>query len=137
MDFISSIDKKYIYLAAFISILIEGLYFIGSCFSWSKSRNDHCGDLGNQWLFCIFCHIALNFYWIVYAGIINVYLAKVYREQLMGVQHSEDYLINDRIWTTWFPAFRSSYEVAQVVEGGHPLKVYLSSLKVRFLGYYL
>ena len=132
VDFISSIDKKYIYLAAFISILIEGLYFIGSFFPGASLVMIIAVISGINGYFVFFATLLLIFIGWSLAGIINVYLAKVYRQRLMGVKHSEDYLINDRIWTTWFPAFRSSYEVAQVVEGGHPLKVYLSSLKVRF-----
>jgi hypothetical protein len=132
VDFISSIDNKYIYLAAFISILIEGLYFIGSFFPGASLIMIIAVISGINGYFVFFATLFLIFIGWSLAGIINVYLAKVYRQRLMGVKHSEDYLINDRIWTTWFPAFRSSYEVAQVVEGGHPLKVYLSSLKVRF-----
>lgn len=65
------------------------------------------------------------------SGLINIYLAKIYRSKIIKLQHSEDYHIKDRLWTTWFPAFRSSYEVSQVIEGGHPFKVFISSLKVR------
>ena len=35
------------------------------------------------------------------------------------------------MFTTWYPAFRANHEVAQIVEGGNPLKVFLSSLRVR------
>lgn len=66
------------------------------------------------------------------AGIVNIYLAKTYRKRIVKSGHSDDYHIEDRTWTTWFPSFRSSYEVAQVIEGGHPTKVFISSMKVRF-----
>lgn len=35
VNFLSRIDEKYIYVAAFLSICIEGLYFIGSFFPGS------------------------------------------------------------------------------------------------------
>ena len=62
----------------------------------------------------------------------NIYFAKVYRNKIVKLAHCEDYHVKDRVWTTWFPAFRSSYEVAQVTEGGHPMKVFISSLRVKF-----
>ena len=39
--------------------------------------------------------------------------------------------VRDRILTTWYPAFRANYEVAQVVSGIPPLRVFWSSLRVK------
>ena len=132
VSYLSSIDNKYIYLAAFISVFIEGLYFIGSFFpgaSFVIILAIISGASGyvvfSTTLFLIFIGWSL-------AGIINIYFAKVYRDRIVKLMHTENYNIKDRVWTTWFPSFRSSYEVAQVIEGGHPVKVYISSLRVRF-----
>ncbi len=132
VNFLSTFDKKYIYLAAFLSVFVEGLYFIGSFFPGASlvmiiaiiSRTSGYVVFLTT-LFLIFIGWSLS-------GIVNIYLAKIYRNKIIKLQHSEDYHVKDHVWTTWFPAFRSSYEVAQVIEGGHPIKVYISSLRVRF-----
>jgi len=132
VKFLSNIDEKYIYLVAFISIFIEGLYFIGSFFPGASlvliitviSRTSGY-DVFLITLFLIFIGWSL-------AGALNIYFARTYRNKILKLDSSDNYHVNDRIWTTWFPAFRSSYEVAQVVSGGHPLKVYASSFRVRF-----
>jgi len=54
----------------------------------------------------------------------------------LKIAHLKDegeYQVKDRFLTTWFPAFRANYEVAQVTEGGRPLKVFISSVRVKFL----
>ena len=66
------------------------------------------------------------------AGIINIYLAKQYRHRVIKMPHTDDYDLKDYVWTTWFPAFRANYEIAQVLEGGDPVKVFVSSVRVRF-----
>jgi len=65
------------------------------------------------------------------AGVMNIYLAKAYRSKIIKLEEKEGYHVRDRVWTTWFPSFRASYEVAQVTEGGNPLKVFISSLRVK------
>lgn len=132
VNFLSNIGDKYIYLAAFIAVFIEGLYFIGSFFPGASLVLIIAIISGTSGYiaFCITLFI-IFIGWSI-AGILNIYLAKIYRSKILKLQYSEDYHVRDRIWTTWFPAFRSSYEVAQVIEGGNPLKIYISSLKVRF-----
>ncbi len=132
IDILKSIDDKYIYVTAFIAMFIEGLYFIGSFFPGSSLVvliaiiSGVTGySLFLKTLFLIFVGWSL-------AGMVNIYLAKIYREKIIKLKQIEDYIVKDSIWTTWFPAFRSSYEVAQVVEGANILKVFISSLKVRF-----
>lgn len=132
VHFISNIDKHYIYLAAFISIFIEGLYFIGSFFPGASLVMILAIISERSGYDVFFITLLLIFIGWCLAGITNIYLAKIYRKRIIKLPHSEEYYVKDKIWTTWFPAFRSSYEVAQVIEGGHPLKVYISSLKVRF-----
>lgn len=132
VNFLSTIDEKYIYLAAFISVFIEGLYFIGSFFP-GASLIMIIAIISGVGGYVVFCTTLLLIFigWSL-SGMVNIYLAKIYRNKIVKLQHSEDYHVKDHVWTTWFPAFRSSYEVAQVIEGGHPIKVYLSSLRVRF-----
>lgn len=132
VHFLSAIDKKYIYLAAFLSIFIEGLYFIGSFFPGASLVMIIAIISGTSGYVVFSTTLSLIFIGWSLAGIVNIYLAKIYRNKIAKLQHSEDYHVKDRVWTTWFPAFRSSYEVAQVIEGGHPIRVFISSLKVRF-----
>jgi hypothetical protein len=132
VKFLSEINKEYIYLAAFLSIFIEGLYFVGSFFP-GASLVLIVAIISGAGGYIVFGMTLLMIFvgWSL-AGMVNVYLAKIYRNKIAKLGHSEEYHVKDRIWTTWFPAFRSSYEVAQVMEGGRPMKVYLSSLRVRF-----
>lgn len=132
MNFLVTIDTKYIYLAALVSIFIEGLYFIGSFFPGASliivlAIISHVNGLST-----LFITLALIFLGWCAAGIINIYTAKLYRSKITKLQHSDEYEIKDHTWTTWFPAFRASHEVAQVIEGGRPIKVFLSSIRVRF-----
>ena len=132
VDFLSNIDEKYIYLAAFLSVFIEGLYFIGSFFPGASLVMIIAIISGTGGYAVFLSTLLLIFIGWSLSGIVNIYLAKMYRNKIVMLQHSEDYHVSDRVWATWFPAFRSSYEVAQVIEGGHPMKVFLSSLRVRF-----
>lgn len=132
VDFLSNIDEKYIYLAAFLSVFIEGLYFIGSFFPGASLVMIIAIISGTGGYAVFLSTLFLIFIGWSLSGIVNIYLAKIYRSKIVMLQHSEDYHVSDRVWTTWFPAFRSSYEVAQVIEGGHHMRVFLSSLRVRF-----
>ncbi len=132
VKFLSNINEKYIYLAAFLSIFIEGLYFIGSFFPGSSLVIIIAIISGTNGLAVFITTILLIFIGWSLAGVVNIYLAKIYRNKIIKLKLPEDYQVKDRVWTTWFPAFRSSYEVAQIVEGGSPLKVFVSSLRVRF-----
>jgi hypothetical protein len=130
--FLSSIDDTYIYLAAFISVFIEGLYFVGSFFPGASLVMIIAIISGASGYLVLFTTLLLIFVGWSLAGMCNIYFAKMYRSKVIKLQHDDEYGVSDRVWTTWFPAFRSSYEVAQVVEGGNPLKVFISSLRVRF-----
>lgn len=133
ITFLSGIDTKYIYLSAFVSVFIEGLYFIGSFFPGASLVMVITIISGTNGYSVFLITLSLIFIGWSMAGMVNIYLAKIYRNKIIKLNHSEDYHVNDRIWTTWFPSFRSSYEVAQIIEGGHPLKVFISSLRVRLL----
>lgn len=132
VKFLSNIDEKYIYLAAFVSVFIEGLYFIGSFFPGASLVIIIAIISGTSGYTVFLITICLIFIGWSLAGAMNIYLAKIYRDKIIKLERHKDYQIKDRVWTTWFPAFRSSYEVAQVIEGGYPMKVYISSLRVRF-----
>ncbi|MES3030908.1 MAG: hypothetical protein V4697_00665 [Patescibacteria group bacterium] len=132
VKFLSEIEDTYIYLAAFISVFIEGLYFIGSFFPGASLVIIIAIISGASGYGVFLTTILLIFIGWSLAGMVNIYFAKVYRNKIIKTLHSDEYHVKDRVLATWFPAFRSSYEVAQVVEGGNPMKVYISSLRVRF-----
>jgi hypothetical protein len=133
INFLSSIDKNYIYLSAFISVFIEGLYIIGNFFPGASLVMISAIISGASGYIILFKTLILIFIGWNIAGIINIYIANIYRNKIIKLKHSEEYSVKDNILTTWFPSFRSSYEVAQIIEGGHIMKVYISSIKVRFL----
>ncbi|HYC34685.1 MAG TPA: hypothetical protein VEC13_03040 [Candidatus Paceibacterota bacterium] len=134
VKFLSSIDSTYIYVAAFISILIEGLYVIGSFFPGSSLIIIMAilSQVNGPLVFSM--TILLIFVGWCISGAINIYIiARMYKAKFIKSKEIIDYEIKDRVFTTWYPSFRASYEVAQVAEGGDPFKVFLSSLRVRFL----
>ena len=132
VTFLSSIDGQYIYLGAFVTIFLEGLYFIGSFFpgGFLVVILVILSQLGGYSVFLI--TILIIFFGWSMAGAVNIFTTKLYRSQIIKLKDVEDYNIKDRVWTTWFPAFRANYEVAQTIEGGNPLKVFASSMRVKF-----
>lgn len=129
--FLSTAEGKYIYLAAFVSIFIEGLYFIGSFFPGS-TLVVILAILSQVAGLPVFIGTILAIFagWCL-AGVVNIWFAKAYRSKIARLQEDKEYKIKDRLWTTWFPAFRANYEVAQITDGGDPLKVFLSSVRVK------
>jgi hypothetical protein len=124
---IDSLSGNYIYIAAFLTILIEGLYVIGNFFPGSSSvlilavLSQFGGT--TQFILTIF---AIFVGWVL-AGAINIIIARKYLKNTnQGVV-----LVQDKTWATWFPPFRASYEVTQVVEGGSLVKILLSSVRVK------
>lgn len=119
----------WVLIAVFIAIVIEGLYFIGSFFPGSSivlilaiiTQSD-------SWLL-FWMTIATIFVGWVLSSIINIYFAKRYR-----IETDIDFVVQDKLLLTWFPAFRANYEVAQVVQGADPFKVFLSSVRVKLFG---
>lgn len=133
ISLLKSIDNKYIYITAFIAMFIEGLYFIGSFFPGSSLVILIAIISGTSNYSIFFKTLLLIFIGWSFSGLFNIYFAKIYREKVIKLKQIDEYIVEDSMWTTWFPAFRSSYEVAQVVEGGNTTKVFFSSLKVRLL----
>lgn len=133
VDYLSSIETTYIYLAAFISIFVEGLYVVGNFFpgatlvvllSIFSQVNGPVSFILT--IFIIFLGWCL-------AGVVNILVAKIYGVKILHKMDNDEYLVKDRLWTTWFPAFRANYEVAQIAQGGNLYKVLWSSIKVKFI----
>lgn len=129
--YISSVEGVYVYVAAFLTIIIEGLYIVGNFFPGSTlvvllAVFSQIGGTAH-FLLTIFI-IFLG--WSV-AGAINIFGASQYRSRILKSSHDLAVNVHGRPWTTWHPAFRASYEVAQVVEGGEPYAVFWSSVWVK------
>ena len=133
VSFIDSIDGVYIFSAAFLAILIEGTYIVGSFFPGSSLVIILAvlSQVGGILVF--FLTILAVFIGLCTAGAINIFLAKTYRAKILKQVYNPEYLVLGRIFSTWFPAFRANYEVAQIVEGGETWGVLCSSIKVKFL----
>lgn len=131
VDFLLNIEGAYIYAGAFAAIFIEGLYFVGSFFPGATLVLIFAVlsvASGTQTFFLSLLTVFLG--WNL-AGVVNIYLARLYRKKAIKLGSDEAFNILDRPWATWFPSFRANYEVAQIVEGGNPVKVFLSSVRVR------
>ncbi len=127
VGFISGIEGRYIYAAAFLAILIEGLYFIGSFFPGTTLIIVVAVlSQAQSWFTFALTILSIFLGWCV-AGIINITMAS----KLASHQAPEPVEVKDRLFITWFPAFRANYEVSQVVAGADPYKVFLSSVRVR------
>lgn len=125
---LSSIPLEYIYIAAFFSILLEGIYIIGNFFP-GATFVVVLAVLAQQFSWGVFLLTIISIYfgWVL-SGFINILIAyKLRKFSDIPVP------VHDRIWTTWFPSFRSAYEVSQIVEGADLKKVLLSATKVRLL----
>lgn len=129
---LSKVDGMYIYGAAFLTIFIEGLYLVGNFFPGSTiivllTILSHSGGI-SSFLITI---LSVFLGWCS-AGIINIIFAKLYGKKILKKEHNPEYNVKDRLWTTWFPAFRANYEVAQIAEGGQVTQVLFSSIRVKF-----
>lgn len=129
--FISNMSDEYIFLAAFLAIFVEGLYIVGTFFPGSTLIGIMVVVSQGSGVFTFLKTIIIIFVGWSVAGAINIYAANLYRKTFTKLLSDENFDIKDRSWSTWFPAFRSNYEVAQVVEGGKPWQVFLSSLRVK------
>lgn len=132
LEFLLSLEHQYLYIAAALSIFIEGIYFVGSFFPGSTLVLILAiiSQLENGAVFLITI-VSIFVAWCL-AGAINVYGAYMYRARIAKLAPLLEYDVKDRYLTTWFPAFRANYEVAQIAEGGDPWKVFFSSLRVKF-----
>ncbi len=94
VDFLSEIDNKYVYLVAFLSIFIEGLYFIGNFFPGASLvlLVTIISGINGIIVFCV----TLLFIFVGWslAGAVNIYMAKTYRRKIIKAEHSKDYHVN-------------------------------------------
>lgn len=128
---LSSAQGWQFYVAGFLAILLEGLYVIGNFFPGSTIVILLAILSGfGGWMQFALTIFSIFVGWCI-AGAINIYVAhKSLRRHAAPLP--EQFEVKDRVWLTWFPAFRANYEVAQVVAGGNPLTVLISSIRVRF-----
>ena len=131
VSLLTSVEGSYIYLSAFVAILIEGLYVIGNFFPGSTlvvllAILSQTGGIASFLLTILIIFLG----WCL-SGAVNILLASQYKTRFQKTSHDTLIDVKGRPWTTWHPAFRASYEVAQVAEGGSPMKVLLSSVIVK------
>lgn len=130
VTFINSTSGMYLYLAAFLAIFFEGLYIVGNFIPGSTLvlLLAIFAQAGGTFAF-LGTILAIFVGWCL-AGTINIFLtARILRQR--GISIAPTAPIHDRLLTTWYPAFRANYEVAQVVSGISPLRVFWSSLRVK------
>src|SRR5690606_5925756 len=131
INFLLGLDTHHIYMGAFLAVLIEGLYIVGSFFP-GASLVIIFAIIAQTSGFSVFAiTIALVFIGWCIAGLLNIYGARIYRVKMLKREENVGCRVDDKLLLTWFPAFRASHEVAQVVEGAPLLNVLLSSLRVR------
>jgi hypothetical protein len=129
--FIQDLSGMHLYTAAFLSILFEGLYIIGNFIPGSTlvlllAILSQTGGI-TSFLFTI---VSIFCGWCL-AGYINIFVtAKVINRST--VPPLSELVVQDRLLTTWYPAFRANYEVAQVVSGIPARTVLWSSIRVKF-----
>ena len=133
VGFLENADGIYIYIAAFLAIFLEGLYFFGNFFPGSTIILilTILSQAGGPLVFV--GTIATIFFGWCTAGAVNIIMARTYQKKILGVALQPQTTVSDNLFTTWFPAFRANYEVAQITEGGNPWRVFLSSVRVKFI----
>lgn len=128
---LENVSGWHIYVAAFSAILIEGLYFVGSFFPGTTLiillalLSQLQG--GVHFLLTI---LAIYLGWCL-AGALNVTVAYLYRNRVQHEDFDTQFVVKDNLFITWFPAFRSTYEVSQIADGGSYWKVLYSAWRVR------
>ncbi len=130
VKFINSTSGMYLYAAAFLAIFFEGLYIVGNFIPGSTLvlLLAIFAQAGGTFAF-LGTILAIFVGWCL-AGAINIFLtARILKQRGLPIAPATP--VRDRILTTWYPAFRANYEVAQVVSGIPPLRVFWSSLRVK------
>lgn len=129
---LSAVEGKYVYAAAFASIFIEGLYLVGSFFPGSSLVVILAILSQLSGTFTFVATISAIFLGWCLAGAVNIFLATLYHAKIARMEGDAQYVVRDRVWSTWFPAFRANYEVAQIADGGNFFEVLISSIRVKF-----
>jgi hypothetical protein len=126
IDLLDKANGWWLYIGAAIAIFIEGLYIIGNLVPGSTLvlLLAVFAGIGGTDMF-LGTILAIFIGWVV-AGFVNIYITA-------AIIPRTDILIpaKDRLLTTWYPAFRANYEVAQVASGVPPFLVLLSSIRVK------
>lgn len=130
---LDQLQGSWIVVAAFVAILIEGLYFFGS-FLPGSTLVVVVAVLAQMQSWATFALAIVSIFlgWVV-AGVINILFARQMR-RIAKQTVNENYDVQDKAWETWFPSFRANYEVSQVISGAPPLKVFWSSVRVKLWG---
>lgn len=128
--FVNSAEGMYLLVAAFVTIFIEGLYFLGSFFPGTSLvlLITILAQSGGYFTFAI--SIITVFIGWTLAGAVNILGAR-YFSSLVTITKLKAATLEQNAEITWFPAFRSNTEVAQVAEGHQPLQVFLSSTLIK------
>ncbi len=132
VTFISATDGSYIFTAAFLAVLFEGTYLLGSFIPGTTLLTviTIISQAGGPLIFfgTVF---SIIIGWCV-AGFINIFIIAglVHKRPEPGLNQNK---VQDNLLMTWYPAFRANYEVAQVVAGLPKLAVFKSATKVRLI----
>ena len=130
---LDQLQGSWILVAAFIAILIEGLYFFGSFLPGSTLVVVVAVLAQMQsWTMFVLTIVSIFLGWVA-SGILNILFATQMRK-LAKQPVDENYVVQDKAWETWFPSFRANYEVSQVISGAPGWKVFWSSVRVKLWG---
>jgi len=130
---LDQLEGSWILVAAFVAILIEGLYFFGS-FLPGSTLVLVVAVLAQLQSWAMFALTILSIFlgWVV-SGALNILFAQQMRS-LVKQPVDDGYVVQDKAWETWFPSFRANYEVSQVISGAPSWKVFWSSVRVKLWG---
>ena len=132
VTFISATDGSYIFAAAFLAVLFEGTYLLGSFIPGTTLLTviTIISQAGGPLIF-FGTILSIIIGWCL-AGFINIFIIAglVHKRPEPGLNQDK---VEDNILVTWYPAFRANYEVAQVVAGLPKLAVFKSATRVRLV----
>lgn len=134
LAWMQSVDGQLIIVAAGVSILIEGLYFVGSFFPGTTLVILFAAMAQVQNTASFMLTIAAIFLGWIGASVCNIVFARWYALRLGFTRDSIATPESDHFLASWFPAFRSNVEVAQVIAGVRPWHVFYSSVRVKVFG---
>lgn len=130
ISYIQSIHTSYIIIAAFLVILIEGIYAIGAVFPGSSFTLLLAAIAGlqspGQFILVL---IAIFSGWSVSSILNIVYARYIYKPE----SDTPEEKLSSHVWYTWFPAFRANYEVAEIARGVSVKNVLASTLLVKLI----
>lgn len=121
----------YLYLAGFLSIFLEGLYVVGNFVPGSTLvlMLAMLAGIASPTVF-FFTILSIFLGWCL-AGAVNIFIAA--RLLAPAPTNLASLKAQDRFLTTWYPAFRANYEVAQVASGIPLHRVWWSSVRVKMV----